>query len=165
MRRTGTVLLTVTLALAGCTSESPRTPGAKVAPTSVSPSPAEEPRTAVAAQTAAQRSFDAFAAGDWAGAWDEWNGAGKAAFSREDYVRLHTTCKTLTGLPFKIKTARLEGADKAVVQAERASFAFAYEMTYEEGRWRFQPDADAMADYRLGVDALIAKKKTEGTCG
>jgi hypothetical protein len=82
-----------------------------------------------------------------------------------DYVTLHTTCKTLTGLKFTITAARLEGADRAVIRADRGGLAFTYEMRYENGRWRFQPDAEAMADYRLGLTALIAQNKTEGTCG
>lgn len=125
---------------------------------------AAEPKTVEAAKVAAQAEFDAYAAGDWAGAWDLYNAAGQAAISRADYVRLHTECKVITGPAFVIKSARLEGTDKAVVNVSRLNVLFSYTMTYEGGHWRYQPDDDAMRDYARGVDATIASEKADGTC-
>ena len=132
---------------------------------SVSVPPSVEPRTLDAAKALAQREGDAYAAGDWAGAWDLFTKAGKAAISRADYVRLHTTCKTLTGPAMTVKLIRAEGPDKAVVVYERLGFTFSYTLVYEDGQWRFQPDDEAMAGYAMGVDKLIADKTAAGTCG
>lgn len=130
-----------------------------------SPTPAAEPRTADAARAAAQREFDAYAAGDWAGAWDLWTAAGKQAMPRADYVRLHTECKTLTGLTFEITGARLEGESKAIVTWKRSIAAGTATMVYEGGAWRYQPDPEAMAGYAKGIDKLIADKKAADECG
>jgi len=135
-------------------------------PTSpVSAPPSAEPRTLDAAKAAAQHEFDAYAAGDWAGAWDLWTAAGKAAMSRADYVRLHTECKTLTGIVFEITGARLEGESRAVVTWKRSIAAGKTTMLYEGGGWRYQPDAEAMAGYDKGIDKLTADKKAAGDCG
>lgn len=122
-----------------------------------------EPKTEDAAKAAAQNEFDAYSAGDWAGTWDLWTTEGKAAFSRDDYIALHTECKTITGLPMVIKNVRLEG-DSAIVRVERMTFLMTYTMRYQDNAWRFQPDAQNMADYAKGKTALIAEKKQSGTC-
>jgi len=116
-------------------------------------------RTEAGARQTAQAELDAYAAGDWQGAWDLWTKAGKAAISRNDYQRLHTECETVTGIPFEVKTVRLEGPDRAVFTGERASFQFTYELHFEDGHWRYQPEAKSLADYAKGVDALIAACK------
>jgi hypothetical protein len=93
----------------------------------------------------------------------EWTLQAKRAFSRRDYVALHTRCKTLTGIPFKIQAVRVEG-DTATVRLERASLLFAYTLRYVGGRWYFQPDAENRADYALGLERLVRKRHAEGSC-
>lgn len=70
------------------------------------------------------------------------------------------------GIPMKVEAVRLD-ADKTVatVRFERLGFKLSYKYLYENGQWRFQPDAETIADYLLGVEALAAKRKKEGTCG
>ncbi|OKI49892.1 hypothetical protein [Micromonospora sp. CB01531] len=111
-----------------------------------------------------QKEFDAYAAGDWKGAWDLWTKEGKTAITRDEYARLHTECKTITGLTFEITNARLEGEDKAVVNFKRSIVAGMSEIRYEDGQWRYQPDADSMADYAKGVDKVIAEGRASGRC-
>jgi hypothetical protein len=38
-------------------------------------------------------------------------------------------------------------------------------LVYRAGRWRFVPDPGALADYRLGVDRLVLRRRAEGACG
>lgn len=153
-------LLAVGLALTGCTSNAAGDPPAIAPP----PAPVAEPKTVEAAKAAAQREFDYYAAGDWGGTWDLWTKAGKAAFSREDYIRLHTTCKTITGPTFEITGARLEGDSKAVVNYKRLTFADTGTMVYEGAAWRWQPQPEDMKDYATGVDAMLKKRRAEGSC-
>jgi hypothetical protein len=154
-------LASLPLLVASCGTS--KRPGPAAIPTSAAPS--AEPRTLDAAKALAQREGDAYAAGDWAGAWDLWTKAGKAAISRANYVRLHTTCKTVTGPPLTVKSIRAEGPDKAVVVYERLGFSLSYTLVYEDGQWRFQPDDKSMADYAKGIDRLIADQKAAGDCG
>jgi hypothetical protein len=67
------------------------------------------------------------------------------------------------GLAFTVSNARIEG-DMAIINAKRGGVDFSYEMRYEEGQWRFQPDAGSLADYAKGADKLIAEKKAAGEC-
>ncbi|NJC69133.1 hypothetical protein HC031_05285 [Planosporangium thailandense] len=159
--------VSIAFALGACGGKASDTPAATAtrSTAAASPTPSAEPKTVDAAKAAAQREFDLYAAGDWAGAWDLWTKAGKAAFSRSDYSRLHTECKTLTGLTFEITNARLENDTTAVVAYKRSIAAGTANMMYEDGGWRYQPDASSMADYAKGVDKLIADSKQEGRCG
>lgn len=169
--RSGVLVLAVAgLVMAGCSDSPDSAPEAAGLPSAVatsaepSPVPEGEPRTVEAARAAAEREFSAYAAGDWAGAWDLWTAAGQTAISREEYVRLHTECGTLTGPLFEITNARLEGDDRAIVTFERVIAAGTAVMLYEDGAWRYQPDDDAMADYAKGVDQALADRRAEGGC-
>jgi hypothetical protein len=164
------VALVAFAALAACSTadvDGGDKPPAGATSTVVPPSPtkAGQPQTVEAAKAAAQAEFDAYAAGDWKGAWDLWTKAGKAAIARDDYARLHVTCKTQTGLTFEITTARLESPTVAVVNWKRLIVAGSHEMHYEDGQWRFQPDAAAMADYAKGVEKMISDRKADDNCG
>jgi hypothetical protein len=155
------------LALAGCShsGESSSTPIAVSAPPSAAAAatPAEE-KTKGAAQKAAQAEFDAYAAGDWRGAWDLWTTEAQQALSRDDYDSFHATCKTVSGLTFEITNVRLEG-DKATVAWKRSIAAGTSEVRYEAGRWRYQPAVEDLTGYRKGLKVMIATAKKEGRCG
>jgi hypothetical protein len=168
--RVGVPLLAA-LGLVACGSDSEPTsvePGGQspveVTSAAASPTPEGDPMTVEAAQAAAEHELDAYAAGDWAGAWDLWTAAGQAAISREEYVRLHTECGTLTGIMFEITNARLEGDDQAVVTWERLIATGAAIMIYEDGVWRYQPEDDDMADYAKGVDQILEERRADGSC-
>lgn len=127
-------------------------------------STAAAPKTVEAARAVATEEAAAASSGDWAGAWGLWSAAGKKAISRADYVRLHTECKTITGVPLTVDNVRLEGDTAAVVRISWMGFAFSYTEVYESGQWRWQSNPDDTADYALGVKALIVKKKAAGSC-
>lgn len=115
-------------------------------------------RSEAAARKTAQAASDAYAAGDWAGAWDYKSKQAKAAISRADYERWLVGCDKLSGPKFEIKTVRVEG-DKATVTTERLGIALTDHYVFEDHAWRLAPDAAALASYAKGVDALIAECK------
>jgi hypothetical protein len=163
-------LILLLLLLAGCAADRPAGGSAvepaattTTAPAATTTTAPAEPQTKEAAHAAIERSTEAYAAGDWAGAWDEWTPQAKRRFSRRDYITLHTRCKTLTGIPFKIKAVRVEGTT-ATVRTERASFLFTSTLRYINGRWYFQPDVEDRANYALGLDRLLKKRRAEGSC-
>ncbi|MFI7075417.1 hypothetical protein [Micromonospora sediminicola] len=170
MRKTIIAVGALGLALltAGCGNEDttePTTPAAPgAASTEAKADKPQEPKTVEAAKALAQKEYDTYAAGDWKGAWDLWTNEGKAAITRDEYARLHTECKTITGLTFEITGARLEGEDTAVVNFKRSIAAGMSEIRYEDGQWRYQPDAESMADYAKGVDKVIAEGQASGRC-
>ncbi len=152
-------------AVAGCggSSNKAQAPSPEAKPATQPTKPAAQPKTEDGAKSAAQNEFDAYAAGDWGGAWDLWTQEGKAAFSRADYIALHTECKKPTGLPMVIKNVRLEG-DSAIIRVELMTLLTTYTMRYENEAWKFQPDAEAMAGYAKGKTALVAESKQSGKC-
>ena len=133
--------------------------------TAVSTTPLAEPQTVEAAKALAERQVEAFAAGDYAGTWDMWSAAGKAAISREEYTRIFTECREVAGgVPITVKTARLENPTTAVVTIDRLGFGATYTVLYEDGAWRWQPSADSMADFAKGADVIIAERRSRGSC-
>jgi len=160
-------IATFALALAGCSSKPTIVSGGPIHTVgplaAATPTPSAQPKTADAAKVAAQLEVDRYAAGDFGGAWDLWAASAKTLISRDDYKKLLATCVPITGLPFTVKEARLEDG-KAIVNVERASFQFTYTMEYENGAWRFEPDAESIAGYKKGVDKLIADEKASGDC-
>lgn len=161
MRRLAAVVVLSAAVLAGCGGGGGPATGEGHRPGKAS---SAEPKTAAAARSAAQDEFGAFASGDWVGAWDLYDKAGQKAISRTDYVRLHTECKPVTGVPFVIKSVRLESPTKAIVDTSRSSFLASYTMVYESGHWLFQPDTDTLASYAKGVDAAVAAEKAAKQC-
>lgn len=122
-----------------------------------------EPRTVEAARSVVELSFDRYMGGDYAGAWDLYSAEGKAAISRSEYVRLLTACPP-TKLPYEIVSARLESEDRAVVVVKLLGVAQSYESRYEDAAWRLQPRKEGLAEFALGVDAAVAKRKARGGC-
>jgi hypothetical protein len=119
-----------------------------------------QPKTVEAAKSAAQASFDLYAAGDWRGSWDSWTASAKKVVSRDEYARYHEECpQAVTGPAFTITSIRLETPTTATLVVDRMGFKFTYQMIYEDGQWRFQPDADTIKDFKGGVDKMIADCK------
>lgn len=106
------------------------------------------------ARKVAEKELEAYAAGDWCAAWELWTDEGKASISCEDFARLEEECGAITGIPFTIKDVRVKG-DVATIRVERAGFLGTYELLWEEGEWRWQPDEQSLADYERGVDELV----------
>lgn len=122
-----------------------------------------EPKTIEGAKTAAQTVFDRFSGGDFAGAWDMYTTAGKQAISKDDYVKLNTACSR-KGLAIQLTSARMEGADRAVVIAKQLVAAQSYTMVYEGNAWKLEPAKEGLALYSKGAAKAIAAQKKAGTC-
>lgn len=125
--------------------------------------PAAQPQTADGAKAAAELVFSRFGGGDYAGAWDLYTAAGKAAIKREDYVAFQEECHT-PGVVVEAADARLEDAVTAVVTGKALGFAQSYEMRYEGGRWLLQPEADTMKSFAGGAESAIAARRADGGC-
>ncbi|GIE92854.1 hypothetical protein [Paractinoplanes rishiriensis] len=122
-----------------------------------------EPKSVEGAKAAAQTVFDRFAGGDFAGAWDMYTAAGKQAISKDDYVKLNQACSR-KGLAIQLTSARMEGADRAIVIAKQLVAAQSYTMVYEGNAWKLEPAKEGLALYKLGAAKAIAAQKKAGTC-
>ncbi|GAA3336178.1 hypothetical protein GCM10020358_07300 [Amorphoplanes nipponensis] len=122
-----------------------------------------QPKTIEGAKAAAQTVFDRFSGGDFAGAWDMYTAAGKQAITKADYIKLNTACSR-KGLAIQLSSARMEGADKAVVIAKQLVAAQSYTMVYEGDSWKLEPAREGLALYAKGADRAIAAQKKAGTC-
>ncbi|MCY1145299.1 hypothetical protein OWR29_45485 [Actinoplanes sp. Pm04-4] len=122
-----------------------------------------EPKNVEAAKSAAQTVFDRFAGGDFAGAWDMYTAAGKAAITKADYVKLNQACSR-KGLAIQLTSARMEGTDRAVVIAKQLVAAQSYTMVYEGDAWKLEPAKEGLALYKQGAAKAIAAQKKAGTC-
>jgi hypothetical protein len=161
-RRLGALALVAAAALtlaSACTKDSD-TPAGNAAAAAVA---GPEPKTVDAAKAAAQTVFDRFSGGDFAGAWDMYTAAGKAAISKDDYVKLNEACSR-KGLAIQLTSARLDGPDRAVVIAKQLVAAQSYTMVYESDAWKLSPAKEGLALYRLGAAKAIAAQKKAGTC-
>jgi hypothetical protein len=161
-RRLGALVLIATAALAltsACSDDDSEAPGNSAAAAAGGP----EPKTIEGAKAAAQTVFDRFSGGDFAGAWDMYTTAGKQAISKEDYVKLNTACSR-KGLAIQLTSARMEGADKAVVIAKQLVAAQSYTLVYEGESWKLEPAKEGLALYAKGADRAIAAQKKAGTC-
>ena len=122
-----------------------------------------EPKNIEAAKSAAQTVFDRFAGGDYAGAWEMYTAPGKQAISQSDYVKLNQTCAR-KGLAIQLTSARMQGADRAVVVAKQLDAAQSYTMAYEGTAWKLEPAKEGLTVYKQGADKAIAAQKKSGSC-
>jgi hypothetical protein len=160
-RRLGTLALVAVAALsfsAAC-SDDKGTAGNAAAAAGGGP----EPKTIDGAKLAAQTVFDRFSGGDFAGAWELYTAAGKKAISKDDYVKLNQTCSR-KGLAIQLTSARMDGADKAVVIAKQLVAAQSYTMLYESDAWKLSPAKEGLALYSQGAAKAIAAQRKAGTC-
>jgi hypothetical protein len=160
-RRFGALALAAAAALTlttACTKDD--TPAGNAAAAAAS---GPEPKTVDGARAAAQTVFDRFSGGDFAGAWDMYTAAGKAAISEADYVKLNEVCSR-KGLAIQLTSARMDGPDRAVVIAKQLVAAQSYTMMYENDAWKLAPAKDGLALYKLGAVKAIAAQKKAGTC-
>ncbi|MEU4165057.1 hypothetical protein [Actinoplanes sp. NPDC026670] len=163
--RLGAVALAAaaTLTVAACTEESPEPAGNAAAAAAQGQAAGPQPKTLDGAKAAAQTVFDRFSGGDFAGAWDMYTTAGKKAITKDDYVKLNTACSR-KGLAIQLTSARLEGADKAVVIAKQLVAAQSYTMVYEQDAWKLEPAKEGLSLYKMGAAKAIAAQKKAGTC-
>ncbi|MFI5491614.1 hypothetical protein [Actinoplanes sp. NPDC051859] len=161
-RRTAALALAATAALAfsaACSDDAETPAGNAAAAAEGGP----EAKNLDGAKKAAQNVFDRFSGGDFAGAWEMYTAAGKAAITKDDYVKLNEACSR-KGLSITLSSARMEGTDKAVVIAKQLVAAQSYTMVYEETAWKLEPAKEGLALYAKGADKAIAAQKKAGTC-
>jgi hypothetical protein len=127
--------IALTFALAGChgAGTSPVQPTGNL-PSSKPRIPQPAP-SVVGAEKAAQRAFDALAAGNYAEAWQLYTDAGRAAISQADFVRLNTACPGPRPLIASVDMAsgRMVAPDKALIVATVAGVTATYAMDYQAG--------------------------------
>ena len=160
IRRLGALALIAAAALTlatACTGDDDKPAAAQAA------AAGPEPKSIDGAKAAAQTVFDRFAGGDFAGAWDMYTAAGKAAISKDDYVKLNQACSR-KGLAITLSSARMDGADHAIVIAKQLVATQSYTMVYESGAWKLEPAKEGLALYKLGAVKAIAAQKKAGTC-
>jgi hypothetical protein len=144
---------------AGCSSDDETPAGNAAAAAPVGP----EAKTLDGAKIAAQTMFDRFSGGDFAGAWEMYNAKGKQAITKADYVKLNEACSR-KGLAITLTSARLDGADRAIVIAKQLVAAQSYTMVYEADGWKLEPAKEGLALYAQGATKAIAAQKKAGTC-
>jgi hypothetical protein len=162
-RRLGALALAGAAALtftAACTDDSDKAPAGNAAAAATG---GPEAKTIDAAKAAAQTVFDRFAGGDFAGAWDMYDAAGKKAISQADYVKLNQVCSR-KGLAIQLTSARMDGTDRAIVIAKQLVAAQSYTMVYENNAWKLEPAKEGLALYAQGAAKAIAAQKKAGTC-
>jgi hypothetical protein len=156
------------VALTGCsTSKATTTPAAPAPSAQATSSAAAQPRTQAAVKAAATEKFDAYASGDYAGAWEIWTASAKKTLSRQNYEKLFELCPPVAeSLPFTIKAVRLAPDKKsAVVRAQRSIALISFRFVYEGGQWRYVPSAANLRDYRTKTPAqLAAGLRKDGAC-
>jgi hypothetical protein len=166
-RATVVLLATVTavgVLVAGCSTHPQPSRPRTVPATPATPKSSNDPRTVAAAKVAVEAENRQLS-GDYAGAWELYTAAGKAAISKDDFVRLQTACPPkLHGQQARATEGRLEDPNTAVIRVEVAGQTTARTMRNEGGHWLTEPSDSALADFKLGVDQAIAKQKAAGNC-
>jgi len=147
-------LLAAVLGVAGCTA-------AGSAPAASSGPPAPQ---VLAGQSLAQREFGLLAGGDFGGAWDLWAAPAQQVMDRSSYVALNTQCRPALGEPYTITSVRADSATVLTVFWRHGPATGTSSVVYQGNRWWFAPGPTDLADYRLGVSAVVAKRKAAGEC-
>ena len=147
----------------GCGSDNSSSPNANTETVSTVVWTNTVGRDEASLQPIAQEELDALSAGAFGEAWDLRTDEAKALMSREDYIRLNQECPKFSGFQFQIQKITING-NQAEVRVKIAGFNASYDFIYENGQWRYDPPADVKADYKLGIDQLVAKEKAAGNC-
>ncbi|PYC87349.1 hypothetical protein C7C46_05105 [Streptomyces tateyamensis] len=152
--RSAVLVAAVAAALTGCAGK-PAGPSA--------PPVAPQPQTAQA-QAVASQEFGLLAGGGWAPAWSLWPASAQQAISAADFVRLNTECKPQLGTAYVLDSSTKLDDTTVRVGWHRGAQSGSNTVAYQDGKWRFVPDASALADYRLGVDQLVERRRAAGDC-
>jgi hypothetical protein len=100
------------------------------------------------ARSVASKEFGLLAGGGWVQAWGLWSAAGRSALSQADFVRLNTECRPALGEPYVIGSITAIDATTVRVDWHQGSTAGSDTLVVEGGAWRFQPDAQTLAELR-----------------
>ncbi|MFC8448723.1 hypothetical protein [Kitasatospora sp. NPDC057223] len=116
------------------------------------------------AEGVASQEFGLLAGSGWAQAWSLWSESAQQAISQADFVRLNTECPTALGVPYVIRHSTTVDQNTVLIAWNRAGTTGSSTLVHESGRWRFVPDDESLAEYRLGPDALVQQRKAAGAC-
>lgn len=148
-------LLAAVLGMAGCTTAAVGAPASSGGP---------PPPQVLAGQSLAQREFGLLAGGDFGGAWDLWAAPAQQVMDRSSFVVLNTQCRPALGEPYTITSVKAGSATVLTVFWRHGAETGTSSVIYQANRWRFAPGPAELADYRLGVPAVVAKRKAAGQC-
>lgn len=152
----GFTVVALAAVAAGCASTAgPGTPR--------TPSSPPQPQT-LQAEAVATQEFGLLAGSGWAQAWSLWSESAQQAISQADFTRLNTECPSALGIPYVIDRSTKVDQNTVRIGWRRGDASGSNTLVHELGRWRFVPDPEALADYRLGPDALIERRKAAGGC-
>jgi hypothetical protein len=112
----------------------------------------------------AEAELGMMAGGDWSGAWELWTATAKQAMSKADFIALNKACPSKLGVLYEIQDVKPVTGLTVTVTWKHADTNGSGTMKYESGSWHYEADAKQLADYRLGTQALIAKRKAAKTC-
>jgi hypothetical protein len=125
------------------------------------------PQSAQADAVAADE-FGRLAGGGWAQAWELWSGSAQLVLDQAGFVRLNTECRPVLGIPYVIDRSTTVDRNTVRVDWHRATdggvASGSNTLVHQAGKWRFNPDPGSLAEYRLGVDALVRQRRAAGTC-
>jgi len=116
------------------------------------------------AYAVARQEFGLLAGGGWAGAWDLWTADARQAVPQAEFVQVNTACRPAVGVPYVIDGSSVASPTSVRITWHRADATGSDTLLYQSGRWRFAPDARTMADYRLGAEQLIRRRRAAGSC-
>ena len=116
------------------------------------------------ADSVASEEFGLLAGGGWAQAWDLWAESARQVMSQADFVRLNTECRPALGTPYVIDDSIKVDATTVRVDWHRAAATGSSTLVYQAGKWQFVPDPGSLADYRLGVEKLVERRRAADAC-
>ncbi|MEV4511483.1 hypothetical protein AB0K00_21220 [Dactylosporangium sp. NPDC049525] len=111
-----------------------------------------QPQDAQTAQVTAEQVFDNLSDGDWAGAWELWTDTAQSAIAKDAYVDLVSTCTALQGDYVVTGVTPVDDSTATVKWTRTPAGGSATSGTntikYQNGQWKFEPDATALAAFR-----------------
>lgn len=111
-----------------------------------------QPQDTQTAQVTAQQVFDNLSDGDWAGAWELWTDTAQSAIAKDAYVDLVSTCTTLQGEYVVTGVTPVDDSTATVkwtrTPASGAASNGTNTIKYQNGHWKFEPDAAYLNAFR-----------------
>ncbi|WP_238013063.1 hypothetical protein KZZ52_07185 [Dactylosporangium sp. AC04546] len=113
-----------------------------------------QPQDAASAQVTAEQLFDNLSEGDWAGAYDLWTEAAKTSIAKDAYIDLVATCTAQQGEYMVTGVTPVDDATATIKWSHTPTGSTAAPLIgtstvrYQNGAWRFEPDAVSLAAYK-----------------
>lgn len=178
VRGSCSVLLAVSLIVAGCTSQGREVKGAESTAGSqsstsatVAPAPPPtsttqtQPETLDAAVAALQEKADRHASGDFAGEWLLFTKDLRDHVDQQTFVEYSQACiSPVTQIKIKVSGGRMDGPGRAIVRQELLGVIKSATMVYEDGAWYKEPDEFLTSNYGKSSAEMVAADKAAGHC-